>query len=1133
MASSTRQSNLFALQDWKTLYTTFSDADFQSYDFETIRKVMVDYIRTYYAEDFNDFIESSEFVALLDLIAFTAQGQAFRTDLNARENFLDTAERRESVLKLVKQLGYSPNRNKAASGMLKIIGVSTSENLIDINGNNLGNVVVGWDDSGNPNWQNQFTQILNAAISGGRIGKPFASKTINNILTQQYNISTPESILPIFGFSVNLEDNNSLFEIVGANIATSDSISEQDPGVRGQFGILYQNDGKGNSSHNTGYMLYFKQGTLLNIDFTISDKVPNRIFNVDTDNVNNEDVWLYDIQNGALNTRWSQVQSVYNNSAVYNDVANGIRSVYSVNTRLNDQIDLVFSDGTFGDMPYGNYRLYYRTSNGLTYRISPTNMNNVLITVPYINKNNKPETMNLIASLQYTVSNASRRDSTAEIKQKAPQAFYTQGRMVNGEDYNVFPYSQYSDIVKSKAVNRFSTGSSRGIDLNDPTGAYSSINLFADDGVFYKNQNTKMENFTFANRNDVVNAFNNVVMAAINQDSMRHFYYENYGTTSFYTNVGALQNQPYVFWQRTTADTGTCTGFFVSNSDTFFTVGNFSTSNTRYLLPNSLVKFVAPDGYYFDNDNVLMAGTPRTTADRTVIWAAIQNIVGDGTIVSYVAGRKIGSITLSENIPTEAICAAVYAPWTTSMQNTTANTIINLIYNSQEFALVYNRSFTSGFKDPWTIISIDKVDVTGDYDINTLGTSFDSSWLVLFQSDGSSYTMTYRGVDFVFGSSKQVRFLNTNPLPVFDPATNTLVYDTIRVLKNNAGLTDMVAVRASGNIIESDGYTDSSRIKVTYARNGKTELPVDPDVFRKVVTDSRSFYRKYTDSDNLLRYELLATGVVTYVSNYSTYAQVQLGRNSFPVGKLFYAQTDKKFYQITLVNNIKTVTDVSSQYLAYQGRQDLNFQYMHNANNNHRLDPASSNVIDLYILVRSYDEQYRNYVLDATNTLEKPADPDSVTLRNSYGTLFSYKMISDELVINPGLYKPLFGNKAQLSLQANFYVVKNPGSSISDNELKSRIVEHMNEYFALENWDFGDTFYFSELSGYLHSKLSGHLSSIVITPVDSNNVFGSLYEIRCQPNEIFIGAATVDNIKVVNGVLSSINSAGLSLTSVN
>ena len=108
MAITTRQSSLLVAEDWTKLYQTFRNADFQSYDYETLRKSMVDYLRLYYPEDFNDFIESSEFIALIDLIAFLGQSLAFRGDLNARENFIDTAQRRDSVLKLARLISYNP-----------------------------------------------------------------------------------------------------------------------------------------------------------------------------------------------------------------------------------------------------------------------------------------------------------------------------------------------------------------------------------------------------------------------------------------------------------------------------------------------------------------------------------------------------------------------------------------------------------------------------------------------------------------------------------------------------------------------------------------------------------------------------------------------------------------------------------------------------------------------------------------------------------------------------------------------------------------------------------------------------------------------------------------------------------------
>ncbi len=149
MATTTRQTAIFGVEDWKQIYQTYREADFQSYDFETLRKSFVDYLRLYYPETFNDYIESSEFIALLDIIAFMGQSLAFRTDLNTRENYMDTAERRDSVVRLANLVSYSPKRNTASQGLLKVFNVTTTENVVDYNGVNLSNVTVNWADPTN------------------------------------------------------------------------------------------------------------------------------------------------------------------------------------------------------------------------------------------------------------------------------------------------------------------------------------------------------------------------------------------------------------------------------------------------------------------------------------------------------------------------------------------------------------------------------------------------------------------------------------------------------------------------------------------------------------------------------------------------------------------------------------------------------------------------------------------------------------------------------------------------------------------------------------------------------------------------------------------------------------------------
>ena len=349
MAVTTRQSNLFAAEDWKKLYTTFRSADFQSYDFETLRKSMVDYLRTYYPEDFNDYIESSEFVALLDLMAFMGQSLAFRTDLNARENFLETAERRDSVYRLAALLGYSPNRTQSASGLLKIVSISTTENIRDSSGRNLANVPVSWDDPTNLDWFEQFSAVLNAAMQPSqKVGKPSSSLSIGNLVYDLYQLQLRSNIVPVFPFSATVNGTSYPFEVYDASLDSVEGIKESSPKPTDRLGFVYRNDGRGNGSVNTGFFLAFKQGSLTNLDFTITETLANRLVGLNINNINNSDVWLFETNDaGSYTEEWQKVDNLRNSNVIYNNIATSNRKLYSVNSRASDQVDLVFGDGVF------------------------------------------------------------------------------------------------------------------------------------------------------------------------------------------------------------------------------------------------------------------------------------------------------------------------------------------------------------------------------------------------------------------------------------------------------------------------------------------------------------------------------------------------------------------------------------------------------------------------------------------------------------------------------------------------------------------------------------------------------------------------------------------------------------------
>jgi hypothetical protein len=229
------------------------------------------------------------------------------------------------------------------------------------------------------------------------------------------------------------------------------------------------------------------------------------------------------------------------------------------------------------------------------------------------------------------------------------------------------------------------------------------------------------------------------------------------------------------------------------------------------------------------------------------------------------------------------------------------------------------------------------------------------------------------------------------------------------------------------------------------------------------------------------------------------------------------------FYKLTINGASYTVKDVTG-YTAKIGRQDIYFQYRHNAPNYRRIDPSPNNIIDLYILTKQYATDYVAWIQDTSGVIAEPTPPTGEELGLSYSSLENYKTVSDTIIYNPAKFKPIFGSSSKgvpLNLQATFKVVKNPSVVISDNDVKTKVIAAINQYFDIANWDFGETFYFSELSTYLHNQLAPNISSIIIVPSSQSSVFGSLLQINAEFNEIIQSAATVDNVDIISAITAA------------
>lgn len=1092
-------TKLLVAEDWKKIYQGYRNADFKSYDFETIRRTMIQYLQENYPEDFNDYIDSSEYIALIDLIAYLGQNLSFRIDLNARENFLETAQRRDSILRLAQLVSYVPKRNMPANGSLKITAISTTDSVVDANRVNLANTTVAWNDSTNPSWYQQFVSVLNSAMPGAFVfGKPYDRNTIDGILTEQYRINSSNTDVPVFGFLKNINGNNMNFEITSASFSGSASVYEEAPAPARAFSFLYKNDNQGFGSANAGFFVNFRQGNLGLASFSIDNPVPNEIVGVNTTNINNEDVWLWQLDgNGNYSTLWTKVPAITGNNIIYNSLSNNERNIYSVTSRDQDQIDLNFADGSFGNLPKGQFRLIYRQSNGLTYSIKPDQMTGISVKIPYFNKLGQSHTLTLTLGLQYTVNNSSGTESNASIQSKAPQAYYSQNRMVTAEDYNIVPLTASNNILKVKSINRVSSGLSKYFDLSDVSSKYGQTSIFATDGMVYKDTSEKSFEFTFTpqNQNEVRAVVKQQLASVIASESMRSFYLDQYEMITLNAPTATIQ------WKQVDKVSSQSSGYFETvptptELSSPLSVGTFTTNDLRYVTAGSLIKF--------------------RNADLSIQWATVIQVTGDGSNSGLGAlDTGTGPVVLSTVISSLAIPIEIIPKYVSVLPLALETEIISLCLSQRNFGLAFNKSTRD-----WRVVFDTNIDLINPFSFSYQGDKTDSakdaSWMVAFTWTGKNYKVRYRLTDYIFESEKQTAFFVDKDSVNYDYTNNTLIKDQVTVLSINTSsnvspvtsLDKDYVWQIDSSIVESDGYVEPKKVKVSFYDYNNSGQITDPDTFDNIVGTGSNYIYFKTLSDGL------RTQLVSGIISTSTQASV-----SNPVdGQLYYFSDPAENIVKQYVSTSADPWVYQSGYYAYPGRSGLKFHYLHNSGEERRIDPSKSNIVDVYLLTSAYDTEYRTWL--TTGEGNEPLPPTSSALEQNYSSsLASLKTISDEIVFQPVKYKPLFGTNATTNLQATFKAVRNSAIPVSDNEIKTSILESINNFFALENWDFGQTFYFSELSTYVMNAVYPNITNFVIVP--KTNSFGSLYEVACLSNEIFISGAAVSDIQVIDAITAT------------
>jgi len=1169
MAQGARQNSLFAAEDFTVAYESFAQANLQAYDFETIRNAMVDYISTNYPENFNDYINSSEFIALIELIAFLGHNLAFRADLGQRENYLSTAERRDSALRIAQFLGYTPTRNVVASGYLKIDSVQTDEQVFDASGNSLANVATEFEDVTNPQSYQNFLAIMNAIFqSSSQFGSPFSSATINNVKNEIYRTNSTNNT-SVREFSNNVNNKKATFSLhsVGYD-ATSNALIEKTPSPYSVVDLLYRNDNSGFGSANTGFYIGFKQGSLSFKDFEINNGLPNMAIDINADNVANGQVWVQTIDEAAqVQKTWTRVDRLFGASTMFNARQNKIRDIYSISSRENDQISIVFPDGNFGNIPRGIIRVWYRTGLNQSYTLTPDNFRSAGFTINYISSSGNVQKATFKCSLKSTVSNASERESVASIKDNAPRFFATQDRMVTAEDYAIAPLTASENIRKIKSINRVHSGHSRFRDIYDPTATYSDATQYTDDAYLYEKDVTNRSVISLPTSLTGYQIYDQYLKPLFCNPEIFNFYYNRHGwestthdaktdfsdTSNGITVLNNDGSETNVYrWNQITKGSGSCSGYITYNS-VVQRLGLTTTSVLNKADVNGLVEFIdspykmgylslatvtsGGSGYtstptvtitgkgtgatatctiangavttvaitasgsgYDQSTNIAITGGGGTSAtvkatvvDAKTEWVKIDRLYksGHGDDDSTGTPNGIdntgkGAVVLSSIVSSGARIRRLVPKIATDLDATTKADVVSKIDNNNTFGLRYNAS-----TQKWVVIQSANLPVSSEalndpsnwnrqYEGDSSSTGIDQSWIIRLNHGATEWELLSRKTQFIAGSKAKLKFTNLNFNSSFSSETQKALRDNLKVLKINptssvdpSPLGKDYQFNAFGYFTYTDGYTDPYNMRVTLADPNNDGYPNDPEAFHKIVGS-----------------ETIKLGTKTIHNfNYTTY------------------DDDSGTTVVTGIGNLHT-------------------QYNRIADVSQLVDPSTTNIIDTYVLLASYNILFRNWALYDAREETKPNPPTISELNDMFESLNTKKAISDQVVYRPVKYKILFGDLASGELQAKFNVTKTSNSTLSDTEIKQKVINLITAYFNIDNWDFGENFYFTEMAAYIHNNMIGEISQITISSVANSTDETALFEITSSSDELFLPVVKSNNINVTSSVSSNLTTIG-------
>ncbi len=1022
-------------ESFEIIKHAYKQINYAAFDFATVKESLIQYIKLYFSEVFNDFTESSELIMVINCFAYFSELFAYRVDMSSQENFIQAAEIKKNVLSLAKWISYTASRNLPARGLVKVDSIVVTADVFDSENNNIKNKEIRWNDQNNPRWKEQFLLAVQQVIQQqfGNV-TPKERVQLDDILFELYTLKNLPVANNVLKYNATVDGNNIPMELVPSTLS-SQGLEERTPQVNTQLTMVYGNDGLGDGSPTTGFFYYTKQGTLGTTRFTFDGVTPNITRTIAPQNINEIDVWLNEVDpdtGDVLNT-WTRVDAVNGNNVLFNSIKADTK--YEIETLEDDRVRLIFGDGIFSQIPNGTFDLWYRTSSSDGNPVPQKAIVENEISFNYSGNDGSVNTCVLTVSLISSLQNASTSEDIQHIKDNAPLVYATQNRMVNGEDYQTF-MMQDPSILKLKTLNRTFAGDSKYIRWHDPSGTYENVIVMANDLALYHEPVT--------NTSEVLNLapeillINNIEPLLFNSDL-----------------IGFLAEQLAVEPTRTYFTTG-----INGEQDAILTAMGVANETNPSPPPPSY-----PIALYKD-----------TTID---LW--------------HVETRSKDS---NNNIITQPHDAIIVDRVITN--STTTWTIIycgiNLIAESA------GHNF-------WTYNNVERID--------QISSSAISDKLTLLKANPNRDNDGILAYPFEFSVLRIATETTDSDIGIDIPNKFVIAYPD----ENLDTIPDEFSFGVTSNpnnaIIDPELTLETTQVGPDYF----VELPTGRDVFESqadvmavttiggtpITFTYENSGHKWTPT-RILKVDTTDAEIKVRVKDYVYW------RRTVASGQWYIVKTPSSdiIYEYALTEGVENDNTLVRRR---NGKNNMNFVWDYTTPNLHLVDPAPSNIMDVFIVTVGYYKQFMDWV--AGNSDAEPSLPQPFELKNSYSELLNYRIQSDAVIFHAGKIKLLFGANAASELQAKFKVIRGDDIKVTDIQLKNLIIQATYDFFDISSWEFGETFYFQQLSNFINEKLGNKVKSVVVVPLTNDNHFGTLFQVNAREDEILQAQLRPEDIEIV------------------